>query len=176
MKKIWIFIFFGVLLSSCSSRSELKGNRVLVQFRDTIPHEYYLLSVRDSSLVVKPGYYDLPGEPIVIPFSRISRVMHDVHGKLTGALLGGAIGGVAAFGTVFVIAKSQPQIQGNQGMAFAGLAAIIGASAVTLGIIIGNGLSEGEKGYSISSAHDRDVLRDYSQYPDTEPPELQKLK
>jgi predicted DNA-binding WGR domain protein len=162
----------------CGIKSESQKNRVRLQFRDSVSHEYYLLSVRDSGLVVIPGYYDRNGPAQIIPFANLERVYYHTNGKLTGALLGGAIGGVAALGAVLVIAKNEGpgQIQGSKGMAFAALSSLIGASAITLGIIIGVGLSKDEKSSDISSAHDRDVLREYSKFPDYEPPELQKIK
>jgi hypothetical protein len=63
---------------------------------------------------------------------------------------------------------------GGEGVAFTGV--IVSIPAMIIGMIIGYNVSTDEKGFDVYNAHDRDVLREYSQYPDHEPPELQKIK
>jgi hypothetical protein len=173
MKRI-AYSFLLIFLLSCGPRSELKGNRVLINFRDTIPHEYYLIAVHDSGLVVSPGFFDNAGSPFIIPFSRISRVRHDVGGKTTGMLLGGLIGCTSAMGTAIAIGTAGGNAGSGEGVAFG--AAFVSLPALALGMIIGYNSSDDDKIFDLSKAHDRDALREFARYPDHEPPELQKIK
>jgi hypothetical protein len=170
MKRIAYF-FLLMLLASCESQSDLQGDRIRVVFRDTlsIPHEYYLLSVRDTAFVVAPGFFDTAGPPKVIPFSKIDRVFHDNGGRSTGALLGGLAGFGAVMGAMFIYGKTH-DVGGGEGLAFG--AAFISIPAIIIGAVIGYDASDDEKGYYPSSQ----TLREYARYRDKEPPELQKIK
>ncbi len=175
MKRITYSFLLIALFTGCSSRSELKGSRILIQFRDTIPHEYNLLSVRESALVVEPGAYDSPGQPFIIPFSRINHVIHDVGGKATGTLLGGAAGwGAVLVAAIIYLVAAHPDIGSGEGFGFG--VAFISLPAIVIGMATGYIISTDEGAFDTSKAHDRDALRDFSRYPDQEPSELQKIK
>ena len=171
MKRI-AYSFLLIFLLSCGSRSDLKGNRISIHFRDTlmIPHEYYLLSVRDTSLVVAPGYFDQGGTPTVIPFSKISSVYHSTDERFWYMLLGGVTGCTIADATVIAIAAHNGGGGSGEGVAFA--AALLDIPAILGGMAIGCALSDDEKGYVPSSG----TLKDFAKYPVIEPPELQKIK
>ena len=170
-----LLIFLATQILSCGgSRSDLQGTRINVFFRDSlsIPHEYNLLSVRDSELVVAPGFYDVVGKPFTLSNTKIYYVMHAGDGKAKGMLLGGLIGLAAGAATVLGIA--QASLNANLGVALVGVGII--SWGITLGIFIGKNLSSDEDKFDLAKAHDRYELGGYAKYPDTEPPELQKIK
>ena len=171
MKRI-AYSFLLIFLLSCGSQSDLQRTTIRVQFRDTLtaPDEYYLLSVRDTALVVEPGFYGMGNTPRVIPFSQINRVFHDNGGKTSGFLLGGLIGCSAVLIPAAIFGATH-NVGGGEGLAIGG--ALISIPAMVAGGIIGCALAEGEKEYAPSS---NDTLRSFAKYPDTEPPELQKIK
>jgi len=176
MKRI-IFSFLVIFVMSCGSRSELKGTRINILFRDSvlIPHQYALLFVRDSGIVVAPGFYDAPGSPLFIPNGNIFRVYHAGDGKSKGMFFGGLIGGAAGMGTTIAIGVSQGgNTGGGEGVGFT--AAIVAVPSIALGMIIGYNLAHDEDEYDLERSHDRYELGGYAKYPDHEPPELQKIK
>jgi hypothetical protein len=175
MKRIVCFIFL-VILMSCGTKPEAEEHRIRIEFRNSVSHEYHLLSVRDSGLLVVAGYDKIDDSPQFISFSRIKNTYYYTGGKSTGMLLGGLIGCTAGAGTVIAIGLSQPPgvIQGGEGVAVG--AAFIGLIAIAPGMIIGYLVTSDEKTFDISNTYDRDKLRFYARYPDIEPPELQKIK
>ncbi len=176
MKRI-AYSLLLIFLLSCGSKSELKGNRINVFFRDslTIPHEYYLLFVRDSALVVAPGFYDAPGKPITIANSKINHVLHSGDGKVKAMFLGGIIGCTTAAATVGIIGiHNRGNTEGGLGIGVT--AAVAAAPALVLGMIIGYNLAADEDKYNLEKEGDRYELGGYAKYPDTEPLELQKIK
>ena len=175
MKHRYYFVLL-IFLTSCAARPDAERSRVRLELRDSLSHEYYLLSVRDSGLVVLPGYYNLKGPAKFMPFSKISHVYYYTDGKTGGTISGGLIGCAVGVGSVLAIGLAQPSrvTQGGEGVAIA--AAFIGMLAIIPGAIIGYLVSSDEDVFDLSKAHDRDALRQYSIFPDYEPPELQKIK
>jgi hypothetical protein len=175
MKRV-TYSFLLIFLLSCSPHSDLTGNRINVFFRDSLvtPHEYYLLAVRDTALVVAPGHYDDPGQAFTIQNSKILYVSHAAdNGRGLGTLVGGLAGFAAAGGTVTVIGMKGDAGSG-EGVAIA--AALVSIPGCLLGMIIGYNLAPDENEYDLTRSHDRYYLGGYAKYPDSEPPELQKIK
>jgi hypothetical protein len=178
MKRI-IFSLLLILTQGCGSNSELKGNRINVIFRDslTIPHEYYLLAVRDTAIIVAPGYYDKPGPPFLIANSKISRVVHSTgDDKTLGAIYGGVIGlGVSVVAIVAIgLAKGSEKIQGGEGLALGG--ALLALPVIVIAAASGYAAVADEAEYNLDNPNDRNDLVRYSKYSHREPPELQKIK
>jgi hypothetical protein len=172
--KYILSIFLLFCLYGCSSKSPLEKNRVRLEFRDSVSHEYHLLSIRDSGLVVMPGYYDLKGPAEFISFSKLYRAYYHTGGKSTGMWAGGITGFIAPIVGLGIYASSKNQTGDGLGLIFAATAVAYPGAA--LGVIIGYLVTTDEDTFDLSTAHDRDVLRQYSIFPNEEPPELQKIK
>ena len=142
-----------------------------MEFSDSTSHEYYLLAVRDSALVVGPGYYDRYGPPLSIPFSKIMRIYHGSDGKTIDGVLGGAAGFVAAMATMLIITPRD-----GDGLGAAVIGTVLAVPAIIAGVIIGANLSSDENSYDLSKSSDRKWVKNFSKYPNGEPPELQKIK
>jgi len=173
MKQFYYFIVF-VLLVGCGGRPAAERSRVRLEFRDSVSHEYYLISVRDSGLVVLPGYYDLKGPAQFISSSKINHVYYYTNGKTTGMWIGGGAGYLSVL--VALITYSATHNIGGDGLGLIIAAGILTLPATAIGMNIGYIISSDEDMFDLSTAHDRDVLRQYSIFPDKEPPELQKIK
>ena|SRR5947209_17459004 len=104
MKRI-AYSFLLVTLLSCGTHSPSSHNRITLQFRDSIIKDFYLLSVRDSSLVVAPyqtgeiEMHQLIAESQNIRLDMIERIFdkgdHDAGSILFPSLAGGLLGGCA---------------------------------------------------------------------------------
>ena len=164
MKRI-AYSFLLIFLLSCGSSSHLQGNRVRIQFRDSMYQDFELLAVRDSSLIVQP--YAEKNIPELIPFSQIDRVYHDADGKILGGIYGCGVGGVA-LGSAAAIA-----IQGE----YSGLA-VVAAIAIggIFGMPVGCAIAKDDAGYDPYDHLDLLSIKYYSTYRYGEPPELQKIK
>ena len=171
------YIFLLLFLVGCGSKSELKGNRIRIHYRDSTqnPHEYYLLAVRDSVLVIKPGFYDPPGPPELLLLSKIDRIYTSSRGKIIGTFFCGVAGAAVLLGTDIALSNAYVKEEG------AGMqAAFLAIPAIIVGAVLGSGAGSAifhdEIFYTPSKLQDLEELRGLALYPDTEPPELQKIK
>jgi hypothetical protein len=177
------YSFLLIALLSCGSSTPSSRSRVTVQFRDSIIQDYYLLSVRDNSLVVAP--YSEEGETVstliksasILPFENIDLVLH--RGEMTpGDILlpasaigvGGCIGGCYSGGGISLTGDGG----GDHGSEYAlyglGIGCGIGAAAGYL-------ISSQDREFQPSKKNDMEKLKNlYSFFKIVEPPELKKIK
>jgi hypothetical protein len=176
MKRAAYFFFFGLLVG-CGSNSELRGNRIRIHYRDSLvnPHEYYLLSVRDSAIVVSTGFYDPSGPPELVLISKINRIYTANTGKGLVRILSG-LAGAAVFLVADIILSNAFVNEEGAGMQAAFLAPVAIFVGASLGDGVGNSLSHDEMYYTPSNPHDLKEIKELARYPETEPPELQKIK
>ncbi len=88
-------LVLAVIVASCglSNPDVTPVNRVVVHFRDRSAQEYYLLSVRDRSLVVSkenPCGHRLDkmiDEVKIIPFDQVEKVYRESERTITGTLI-----------------------------------------------------------------------------------------
>jgi hypothetical protein len=174
MKHLYYLIIL-IFLAGCAGRPAAERSRVRLEFRDSVSHEYYLIAVRDSGLIVLPGYYDLKGPAQFISSSKINHVYYYSNGKTTGMWIGGLTGfGVVLATSLVYLAVRHPDIGGGEGFGIG--VSFISLPAIVIGMITGYLVSNDEDVFDISKAHDRDVLREVAIFPDKEPPELQNIK
>jgi hypothetical protein len=180
------FCFLLIALLSCGSSRPSSHNRITLQFRDSIIKDYYLLSVRDSSLVVAPyqtgnvEMNQLITESQNISVNTIERVYakgdHQSSALFFSTLAGAGLGACAA---------SPPHLTTGDGGGMTE-AEVKAQQQRLIFFPIGGAIAGGLFGYfafyrdkeiSIASHDNRRSFRTfYSIYPDREPPELQKIR
>jgi hypothetical protein len=183
MKRIFcsvIFVFFmscgGIQPPSSST------NRIVIQFRDSIIRDYYLLSVRENALVVAPyqsSYFpidSLIASASVIPFSKIEGLFKksrpsgsDVAGW---GFLGFLVGSGSGFFTAIPYAYSHG---GDSRRPIENFNFAIGTGFIT-GILIGIFHNMSDEEFYLNSKEHIDQVRKRAVYPNYEPYELQQKR
>jgi hypothetical protein len=166
------YLFLLFLAAGCSVNSDLKGNKVRIEFRDSTSHVYDLVSVRDSTFVVRRALVFDTGILHTVPISEMVRVYHASYAPTAWALAGGAVG---LFGTITtLVILSHGNVGGGEGLAVGG--AIITLPVMILGITLGWFIPNHEAAYDPLDADDRESLKEMSVYPEEEPPEVQSVR
>ena len=180
MKRI-AYSFLLIFLLSCGSHTPSSHNRITLQLRDSVIHDYFLLSVRDSSFIVSP-YTNrsitndgLIGSAEVVPIQKIEKIIiKGDHSPLILLLPGmaGCIGGWGATqngASFFSVGGVGPPASKAQPYASLG-GFLIGAS-------IGYFEAYRDKELAPRKADDLKNLQNfYALFPNTEPLDLQKIK
>lgn len=184
MKRL-VYSFLLIALLSCGSSNPSSHNRITVQFRDSIK-DYFLLSVRDSSIVVAPyrstsvEMFELLSDMKSIPLNSIEKIYSKGSGNSSSIFFPSL--GLAA---CFECAASPIHISTGDGggMSEAEVKSvqqkqiyfpIIGAVA---GGLFGYYALYRDKEIAITTADDIKIFREwYAFYPDREPPQLRIFK
>jgi hypothetical protein len=168
-----LYLFTLLCTMGCGSNSELTENWIRVEFRDTVPHVYKLLAVREATLIVGEDISDSITRAHTLPISRIERIYHASNAKVTWMLIGGVAG---VLGTTLVIGTIAANESGSGGLAVAVAGGVFGLPAMIIGGVIGHSIPDDEIVYDPHDESDRKSLRDISRYPHGEPPELYNLR
>jgi hypothetical protein len=170
-----------VALLSCGTHAPSSRNHVSVQFRDSIISDYYLLSVRDSSIIAvnytgqRITSEGLIASAIIIPVGKIERIVRKSEPSAIAPLAGGCLGGCIGFcstgwkfdpvgdddGTTPQSRKQMPYLT---------------AGGFIAGFLLGYLLDHMESEYYPNRKDDLEHLRTFNSFYQTEPPELQKIK
>jgi hypothetical protein len=181
MKRI-AYSLLLIFLLSCGNAVPSSRSHVIIQFRDSIIHDYFLLSVRDNSLVVAP--YSEEGETVstliksafVIPMEKIELVLHrgettsgDILLPASGLGVGGYIAGCYSGGGLNCL---------GSGGAHASDYALYGMGiGCGLGAAAGYLISSQDRQFQPSKKTDMEKLRsEYSFFKIVEPIELQNIQ
>lgn len=162
MKRI-AYSFFLLSLFSCGSSSHVNYH-TWVRTQDSILHDYSLIAVRTNELLVT-SYRVVPyaGDTVFsVPFSGIKQVFQEHETSNTGTYVGGAVGFAAGFLGVYL---SHSQIHGQLGNSFIPLVTLAAGS------LIGHNFDKNISEYDVSQPDEVLLLKKFSQYTDTKPPE-----
>jgi len=177
MRNIALLLFLTALLSSCSSLPSSSSNRIVIEFRDSVTKDFYLLALRDSSIVVAPYTTDyssidsLNALASVIPFRKIEHLYKNSSPSLGDELWAATTG--LLVGSFFAIL---PYFEGGSGDGHpnqhTGGFPIIGlGGGIVLGLLFNNAYDE----RFFDSKEHLDMIK-FRAYYKNEPPELQKIK
>lgn len=166
------YSFLLILLLSCGNAPKLSNNRIRIEFRDSVKEQYYLLAVRDSSLVVSHDMQtpDSTAGAAVIPFARIRKIICFPDTTDTKMLTGMSLGVVAG---IVAPTLATPLI-GTAGAAYM-ILYLVPIGMVTGGII-GCESSRSRSEYDPYRPVDRNHLKALARFPYSEPEYLQKIK
>ncbi|MDP4229809.1 MAG: hypothetical protein Q8916_05320 [Bacteroidota bacterium] len=186
MKKIASSLLLVVLLS-CGTSQPNVHNRISIQFRDSAIGDFFLLSVRDHSVVVAPyaSEYISVGSLIItaknVPFEKIEKIYYKGD-RMPGSIVLPALGGAAIGGCA--TCHYQCNITGDGG----GMSAdeihrqeriqLFGLGGGFLaGALLGYFFNYQDQEYSLTSTHDIQHLRNfYALFPNKEPSDLEQIK
>ena len=172
------YSFLLIFLLSCSSAPSSSSNRITIEFRDSVIKDFYLLAVRDSTLVVAPYTTDyssidsLVADAHTVPFEKVEHLYKNSSPSLGDELWAGGtglvIGGCYAF--LYTLAGSYGDggfAKYNVGLPIGGL-----AGGLILGLLFNNTYSE----RFLDSKEHLELVKYRAYYKNGEPPELQKIK
>jgi hypothetical protein len=175
-----VYSFLLIFLLSCGSNPSSSRNRIKLQFRDSIIEDYYLLSVREHSLVITPFTTDyssideLIAHAEVIPFEKVEHLYKNSSASSEDELWAGGTG-LALTGCYELIphifyggsGDGHPSPY-NFGIPIGGFAA-----GLVIGVLANNAYSE----RFLDSKEHLELVKYRAYYKDgEEPPELQKIK
>ena len=177
MKRI-AYSFLLIVLLSCGHSIPSSQNRITIQFRDSIITDYFLLSVRNNSLLVAPyTHKEVEVETLLatakkISFNTIDHIYVLNNPNYGTAVLSGCGGGcIGAFATCNFSLGSDGGRPASPAAPYA-----IGGGFLT-GFLVGYLLSNADKEYSTTDKIDMERLNStHSLFRVIEPPELQKIK
>ena len=165
MKRI-AYSFLLIFALSCGTGSSSSSDHVIkVTFRNLSIQDYVLLSVRSDGLVVNSILAN--SDPELISFQKIKRVYNPGIKTLPSSLLGGFLGCTAGF------VASTVSLRGYDALA---AVIVLMPLGILSGTVIGCNAADAVGEYNLSKPDERTRLAKLSMYPDTEPPELQKIK
>jgi hypothetical protein len=184
MKRIAYSFLLIALLSCGKSQPSSSTNRIVIQFRDSVIRDFYLLSVRDESLVVAPYTEDnvsiksLVDSAHVVPFSKIEALYKrsrpdasEVIGSgFVGCLVGGVCGCFTALPYVSFGDHSGDGKKAEQNLLFG-----FGSGIVT-GVVLGLIENTSDKQFFLDTKDHLNDVRERAVYPHYEPYELQKIR
>jgi hypothetical protein len=155
MKRI-AYSFFLLLLISCGS-SRRPNYHTWVQLQNSTVHDYSLISVRKDELLVSryTPVFDSSVTVFAIPLSHIIQVRQEHEMTSSGTLVGRAIGYIVQ---LFGFKKMGDIDYGDEGS------------------LLGHNFDSNRSDYNVGDPHDLLKLKEFSFFPDGEPPELQKIK
>ncbi len=172
MKRIAYSLFLIALLS-CGSKPSSSTNRIVIQFRDSVIKDYYLLSLREHSVVVTPYTNDyssvdtLVAQAQVVSFEKIEKLYRKSTPTLSDELwfggAGCALGGFTS-ASVYVFADRRK---------FDFSSPLIGLST---GLLVGLLVNASYEELYLDTPEHLLVTRRRALYRDEEPIELQKIK
>jgi hypothetical protein len=177
MKRI-AYSFLFVALLSCGSSPSSSNFVIKIEFRDSVINDYFLLSVRDSALVITPYTTDyasidsLNAHAQVVAFSKIGRLYKTSSASLDDELWFGATG-CAVGGCYSVIpyffggGSGDGHPKYNVAIPIGGL-----AGGLVLGLLANSSYSE----RFLDSKEHIELVKSRAFYKNGEPPELQKIK
>jgi len=185
MKRIGYSLLF-IAFMSCGGvqRPSSSTNRIVIQFRDSVIKDFYLLSVRENSLVVAPYQaYDVSIDSLiasaaVVPFSKIEALFKksrpsasDVAGwGFMGCMVGGAAGFISCAPYVSWTGDGGDDKRAIQNFYF-GL-----SSGFLTGILIGIFHNMSDEEFYLNSKENIERVRKRAIYPNYEPYELQQKR
>ncbi len=184
MKRI-VYSFLLIAVLSCGHSEPSSHNRISVQFRDSI-RDYFLLSVRDSSLIVAPyqsksvEMYQLLSDMQNIPLNKIEKIYDKGTGypsSIVFPALGGAALAECATGTLRFssgdgggMSEAESKVQHQKQIYFPIGGAIAGG-------LFGYYAIYRNREVSIATANAMKNFRIwYAFYPDQEPVQLRMIK
>jgi hypothetical protein len=143
MRRIAYFFFLAALVSGCGPSHPL--NSIRVQFHDMQWHDYYLLSTRDTAIVVtlRDGRTD---SIEVIPMDKINRI--SFQGRTTAAQWIGGAGGVFIASSIVTVRNPS--------------ASIIYLASIPIGVFIGHAIADTWIELDPYSLEAHDLLHDRS--------------
>jgi hypothetical protein len=182
MKRVAYFIFLIFVLSCGSSHLPAEENRITLLYRDsTIEREsFYLLSVRNETLIVAPAFEDMTIDSIislarVVPFTKIETIIYSSDPDLVLPGLGGCVAGMVAGAAIGGSIPIKTHQEFDLSNIFTG-GLIGGGVGLATGLILAQALSNSEKQLLLDSRMHISEARQLAIFRVTEPPELQKIK
>lgn len=172
MKRI-AYSLLLIFVMSCGSTSSKPDNLITLQFRDLSMKKYFLLAMRDSSMLVSSIDSILDFSSVQkIYFSEIARVRKVRSAVPSGAFAGTAIGLAAGAITAPYIIHSQGEAR--QGDFF--IQELFAGGTAVVGGMIGCIASGDQIAYDMTDPADRESLKQFPLFREGEPPQLQKIK
>jgi hypothetical protein len=174
MKRI-AYSFLLLFVMSCSSAPSSSSNRIVIEFRDSVIRDFYLLAVRDSALVVAPYTTDyssidsLVAEAHTVTFRKVEHLYKNSSPSLGDELWAGTTG-FALAGCLSAI----PYIfdygsgDGHPGRYNVGIPIGGFAAGLILGLVLNYTYSE----RFLDSKEHLELIKKRAFYKNGEPPEL----
>jgi len=172
MKRI-VYSFLLIALMSCGAARQEHDDIITLQFRDLSTRRYYLLSMRDSSMLVSSIDSTLDFFTAEkISFSKIAYVRRVRSSASSGTFAGAGIGLAAGAVTAPFVIHSKGEAR--EGDFPAQITFALGTCIA--GGLIGCVASGDQITYDLTVPTDRESLKQFPLFRDGEPPQLRNIK
>jgi hypothetical protein len=184
--KVFALLLLAVSLASCGGTTRpLEGSRITLATDEITRQDFFLMSVREHTLMVSPysvEYFHVDAaiaSSFSVPFEKV-RFIEQVPPQYVGPISGAAAAGLLAGAYVGNVARTptdEERASGTYSFRFGPSTYIGMATGAVFGAAMGYLFSTKKvRTYHLDRLEDRGTLRHVAIYHDLEPPELAKIR
>jgi hypothetical protein len=180
-----LFLAAGFFLQSCGTTGPVEGSHILLGTPDITTQDFFLLSMREHSLVIAPyntDYFHIDAviaSAFSVPYEKVTHLEQVAPfnaGPIAGATGAGLLGGMYIGNLVRPVTDAEYDA-GARTLVFAKETYIGMATGAVFGAAMGYLFYQKKSViYHVDRAEDRVKLRHVAIYHEEEPPELAKIK